>query len=86
MTMSLETFLARLYRDETIRAAFLTAPEATAREAGLNDADVAALANIDRAGLVMAARSYANKRASHVRPKAKLSDLLSAWMRRYKRH
>lgn len=80
--VSIETFLARLYSDVGARAAFLDAPEAAARDAGLSDPDVIALCQIDRAGLLMAAKSYAGKRVAHRRPKRKLADLLLEWMRR----
>jgi demethoxyubiquinone hydroxylase (CLK1/Coq7/Cat5 family) len=80
--VSIESFLAKLYSDADARGAFLAAPEATARDAGLADADVLALCRIDRAGLLMAAKSYAGKRAAHRRPKLRLADLLPDWMRR----
>ncbi len=60
----LETFLARLYTDAALRATFLDAPEATARAAGLDAAEVAAMLRIDREGLQAAAESYASKRAT----------------------
>jgi len=58
-----ESFLARLYVDSTMRKAFLAHPEQVAREAGLDAASCAALARIDRQGLELAAKSYAQKRA-----------------------
>jgi hypothetical protein len=60
----LEAFLARLYTDEALRAAFLGCPEAVARGAGLAEREAAALAMIDRDGLVIAARSFRAKRAA----------------------
>jgi hypothetical protein len=59
-----ETFLARLYVDAELRAAFLADPAATARAAALDDGEVAALTAIDRQGLELAARSFAHKRAA----------------------
>lgn len=59
---ALEAFLARLYTDEPALARFLQAPSETARAAGLDDAEVSALANADHIGLVMAAASYRAKR------------------------
>ena len=65
---ALEAFLARLYTDEALLAAFLKSPDATARAAGLDGETVAALRSVEPDGLVMAARSFRAKRAS--RPKA----------------
>lgn len=62
---ALEAFLARLYTDAVLRSAFLAAPENVAREAGLGEEAVRSLACIDRDGLVLAAESYAHKRAAH---------------------
>lgn len=80
--VALEVFLATLYTDADTRNRFLASPEATAREAGLADPDVAALVDIDRAGLIMAANSYARKRAQHRQPKRKFGELFLAWVRR----
>ena len=80
--ITLEAMLARLYTDAELRAAFLASPEQIARNAGLCAADVAALQSIDRAGLMMAADSYAWKRRQHRRPKQSLADLVSRWLRR----
>lgn len=76
-TPAFETFLARLYTDDQLRARFLHNPERTAREAGLNDSEVAALQSIDREGLALASRSFAAKRAKHRPPRVHLS-----WMDR----
>ena len=62
-TEKLEAFLARLYTDVAFRAAFLAAPRATAQTAGLDANDTDALAEIDREGLELAARSYDHKRS-----------------------
>lgn len=78
----LETWLARLYTDGTLRSQFLAEPERVAREAGLSAEDVAALVNIDRAGLQMAADSFAWKRKQHGRPKKSLVQLMLGWLRR----
>jgi len=59
---ALEEFLARLYTDEPALAKFLQPPTEAARAASLNDAEVSALADADRIGLVMAAASYRAKR------------------------
>jgi hypothetical protein len=64
MSASLETYLVKLYLDRDARQAFVADPRAAAREAGLAEADVAALDRIDRVGLELAARSFAAKRAT----------------------
>jgi hypothetical protein len=63
----LEKFLAQLYTRERALTAFLRAPAETARAAGLDHAEVAALASADHIGLVMAAASFRAKRAQHRR-------------------
>lgn len=77
--ITLETYLAMLYTDAALRAKFLREPHAEALKAGLSLADAWALANIDVAGLRMAANSYAHKRAGHQRPRRKFIDLFSNW-------
>ncbi len=62
-----EEFLARLYTDAELRAAFLADPAGVARSAALTDAEIAALAAIDRQGLALAANSFAHKRAARNR-------------------
>ena len=62
---ALEAFLARLYTDDALRNAFLAEPGPVLQAAGLDEATQAALRAIDRDGLVLAARSYASKRAAH---------------------
>jgi hypothetical protein len=62
----LEEFLALLYTDEAALAAFLLAPDETARAAGLDAADVSAMVAADHRGLVMAADSYRAKRARRI--------------------
>ena len=61
--VALEAFLARLYTDADLRARFLAAPRDEALAAGLCESDAHALVAIDRAGLEMAAASFAHKRA-----------------------
>jgi hypothetical protein len=58
-----EKFLATLYTDPKTRARFLEAPREEAARAGLNPAQCESLAQIDRVGLEMAARSFERKRA-----------------------
>ena len=78
---ALETFLAMLYTDAETRARFLADMRGEAERAGLAEADVVALADIDRTGLQMAAASYAHKRARHRRPRQSLTKAVVAWMR-----
>jgi hypothetical protein len=61
----LETFLARLYTDGALREAFLRDPHATASSATLATDEVDALCRMDRAGLQMAAHSFAKKREGY---------------------
>jgi uncharacterized protein (DUF3084 family) len=65
---ALEAFLARLYADEVALSQFLADPDAVPASAGLDPAERAALAAIDRVGLVMAARSFRAKRAGRRQP------------------
>ena len=59
-----ETFLARLYSDGRFLERFLRSPEVVVREVGLDPREQRAAIDIDRAGLLMAARSYEYKRAA----------------------
>ena len=61
----LERFLASLYVDPALRARFLSNPRAEASRAGLTPEQCRALEAIDRAGLEMAARSFARKREKY---------------------
>jgi len=81
---ALEAFLARLYTDETMRRAFLARPLIVARAAGLDEEAVQRLARIDREGLVLAAESYARKRAAHAEQhgRAGLLGCVCKWFRR----
>ena len=60
---ALETYLARLYTDDALRAAFLLDPRAQALLHGLSSEEAEAMAAMDRIGLQMAAASYRAKRA-----------------------
>jgi hypothetical protein len=76
---SIEDLLARLYTDARLRSAFLSDPAGIARSHGLAEPEVEALCSIDRAGLELAARSFAHKRAAYahsVRKRSWLSKLL----------
>jgi hypothetical protein len=84
---ALETYLARLYTDDALRAAFLLAPRAQALLHGLSQQEAEAMAAMDRVGLQMAAASYRAKRAgrsghgSLARPAQRWwRRLLSAWI------
>ena len=60
-----ETFLARLYSDREFLEHFMRSPEGVVGEAGLDRREQQAALAIDRAGLLMAARSYELKRQGH---------------------
>ena len=60
---ALETYLARLYTDDALRAAFLLEPRAQALLHGLSPQEAEAMAAMDRVGLQMAAASYRSKLA-----------------------
>jgi hypothetical protein len=60
-----ETFLARLYSDREFLEHFMRSPEGVTRQAGLDHREQQAALAIDRAGLLMAARSYELKRQAH---------------------
>lgn len=62
---ALETYLARLYTDDALRAAFLLDPQAQALLHDLSPEEAEAMAAMDRIGLQMAAASYRAKRAAH---------------------
>lgn len=59
-----EAFLARLYSEPEFLSSFMHAPEETVLEAGLDPRERQAAVAIDRAGLLMAARSYELKRGA----------------------
>ncbi len=60
--MTIESFLARVYTDASLRAAFLADPVGVARRAGLPEAFARHLAHVDRVGFEMQAESFAAKR------------------------
>jgi hypothetical protein len=76
---ALEAFLARLYADESALAGFLADPSAILVGSQLDPAEQAALAAIDRNGLIMAARSFRAKRAGH--PKSGRNGILRRMLR-----
>jgi hypothetical protein len=62
-----ETFLAKIFTDDSFLQSFIKAPQESARAAGLNDDEIQSLASIDQAGLAFAARSFAKKRAGYAK-------------------
>jgi hypothetical protein len=74
-----EAFLARLYSDAALRESFLQDDKTGAKTAmadlSLTEIEQAALLEIDRVGLQMAAASYANKRAHHIQKRGLLCFL-----------
>lgn len=57
----LEAFLAKIYVDEQARERFLAAPRQEAVRAGLTEAEIAAVEQMDRVGLELTARSLVRK-------------------------
>jgi hypothetical protein len=81
-----EAFLARIYTDAEARQRFLADPAGEAARAGLCAEDQAAALKIDRAGLRLAARSFAHKRARKGRGgNVRLPSLWGRWRQRLKR-
>jgi hypothetical protein len=68
MSARLESFLARLYVDESAREAYLADRAGEAARAGLDDGDRAAVARIDPVDLRLAAQGFARKRAHKTTP------------------
>lgn len=71
-----EAFLARLYSDAALRESFLLDDKTAAKTAianlPLSEIERAALLEIDRVGLQMAAVSYASKRAQYIQKRGLL--------------
>ena len=78
MTPGFEAFVARLYIDGDARKRFLDDPRGEAAAAGLNDNEIAAAIRIDRAGLELAAVSFAHKRRRGGRA---IHPIVRAWRR-----
>ncbi|MDN2697698.1 hypothetical protein O0882_15350 [Janthinobacterium sp. SUN073] len=78
---ALEIFLARLYTDEALRAAFLLEPRAQALQHGLSPQEAEAMAAMDRVGLQMAAASYRSKRAGRAAHGPRASPAQRWWRR-----
>jgi hypothetical protein len=57
-----EAFLARLYCDRDFLKEFMRESDRASREAGLSERERQAAIAIDRAGLLMAVRSFESKR------------------------
>lgn len=63
MPADVQHFLARLYTDDALRARFIAAPYAVARQQGFNEEEASRLATVDVEALTLAARGFAKKRA-----------------------
>ena len=83
-----ESLLARIYVDAQARARFLVDPCSEAAKAGLTEEECAALEQIDRVGLELAAESFERKRAGRLggrrnvgmsRSKGRIRLRLSDW-------
>jgi len=75
----LEQFLATLYVDPDALARFLASPETEASRAGLTEQQRQKIKGIDLAGLKLASRSFAHKRAFKA---AALKSSRSGWWTR----
>ena len=64
----LETFLARIYVDQTARAKFLADPRGEATNAGLTAQQVEDVIKIDREGLELFAQSLQRKKQAGALP------------------
>ena len=64
---ALESFLASIYVDSAARARFIADPPGEAKRAGLTSDECASLANLDRNGLELVARSLTHKRRAKLR-------------------
>lgn len=78
---TLQAVLAMLYTDTAARERFLNAPERAVQDYALSPEDRAALLALDRAGLILAARSFAKKRAHAESRKAPLATAKGRWER-----
>jgi hypothetical protein len=78
-----ESFLARIYIDTQARVRFLADPYGEAAKAGLTAEECAALAQIDRVGLELAADSFARKRAGRLR--SRRNKRMSRWLDWFRR-
>ena len=80
----LEAFLAKIYVDDESRERFLADPRGEAAKAGLGEREIEALEEIDRAGLLLTARSLQRKRQRSFghenakRKNAKITKILQA--------
>ncbi len=80
MSPAFESFVARLYVDETLRRAFLVDAVATATRAGLTPDEIRAVGAIDRTGLELAARVFEHKRKRRRGARAK-HPVVKLWRR-----
>ncbi|MFN0169710.1 MAG: hypothetical protein ACKV22_25075 [Bryobacteraceae bacterium] len=81
-TPAFEAFLARLYTDASARQRFLHNPHAEARNAGLTDSEVTAIAEIDKDALAAAALSFDRKRRA--KPKAVSRGVIGRLKQRFR--
>lgn len=78
---ALETYLARLYTDDALRAAFLLEPRAQALLHGLSQQEAEAMAAMDLIGLQMAAASYRAKRSGRTEHGRRATSTQRWWRR-----
>ncbi len=82
-SLRFEAFLARLYSDRAFLERFLSEPDLAMAAANLDSRERRAAAEMDHAGLMMAARSYAFKRQRRRRGVARtlIAMLSNLWRR-----
>ncbi len=86
-TATLEMTLAQLYTDDEFRERFLQNPADAIAPIALSDAERSALVSIDRDGLMLAAASYARKRAQVARTRTQqrgwlaIAQRMARWRR-----
>lgn len=71
-----EDLLARLFTDSEFRARFRQDPKGVGRDLGIDEAELAALAQSDWVGLELAARSYSHKRDTYAGRKRRRRELI----------
>ena len=78
---ALEAYLARLYTDDALHAAFLLEPRTQALLHGLSQQQAKAMAAMDLIGLQMAAASYRAKRTGRAECGPKATPAQRWWRR-----
>lgn len=78
---SFEITLARLYTDPAFRNRFMAEPNLTLADCNLTREEQAEMLAIDKAGLLMASRSFNNKRKKRLSHRPKVTPLYTFFNR-----